>query len=71
MSFTFISIQKGGLRIEARGGAQEHTFVGSISLKGDEFIDAIKKRPDTLLISVSEKNRDYLVEEVFTRKGRD
>jgi nucleoside-triphosphatase THEP1 len=48
-----------------------NTVVGSISLKGDAFIDAIMKRPDTLLISVSKKNRDYLVEEFFTRKGRD
>ena len=36
-----------------------NTVVGSIALKGDAFIAAIKKRPDTLLISVSEKNRDY------------
>jgi len=40
-----------------------NTVVGSISLKGDAFIGAIKKRPDTLLISVSEKNRDFLVDE--------
>jgi nucleoside-triphosphatase len=43
-----------------------NTVVGSISLKGDAFIGAIKKRPDTLLISVSEKNRDYLVDEFFS-----
>ena len=42
--------------------------VGSISLKGDAFIDAIKKRPDTHLISVSVENRDVLVEEFFDRK---
>jgi nucleoside-triphosphatase THEP1 len=42
-----------------------NTVVGSISLKGDAFIGAIKKRPDTLLIPVSEKNRDYLVDEFF------
>jgi hypothetical protein len=45
-----------------------NTVVGSISLKGNAFIGAIKKRLDTLLISVSEKNRDYLVDEFFTRK---
>jgi nucleoside-triphosphatase len=39
--------------------------VGSISLKGDAFIGAVKKRSDTLLISVNKKNRDYLVEEFF------
>jgi len=37
-----------------------NTLVGSIALKGDAFIEAIKKRPDTLLISVSDKNRNYL-----------
>jgi nucleoside-triphosphatase THEP1 len=47
-----------------------NTVVGSISLKGDAFIDAIKRRPDTLLISVSEKNRDYLVDEFFGQMGR-
>ena len=46
-----------------------NTLVGSIALKGDAFIGAIKKRPDTLLIAVSEKNRDYLVEDFFTRKA--
>ncbi len=38
-------------------------LVGSIALKGEAFIEAVKKRPDTLLISVSEKNRDYLADE--------
>ena len=47
-----------------------NTVVGSISLKGDAFIDAIKRRPDTLLISVSEKNRDYLVDEFFGQMGQ-
>ncbi len=39
-----------------------NTVVGPISLKGDAFIGAIWKRPDILLISVSEKNRDCLVD---------
>jgi nucleoside-triphosphatase len=47
-----------------------NTLVGSISLKGDAFIDAVKQRPDTLLITVAEKNRDYLVEEFFARIER-
>ena len=38
-----------------------------VSLKGDAFIGAVKKRPDTLLISVNKKNRDDLVEEFFAR----
>ena len=46
-----------------------NTVIGSISLKGNAFIDAVKKRPDTRLILVSEKNRDDLVDEFFTRMG--
>lgn len=42
-----------------------NSVVGSIALKGDVFIEAVKKRPDMLLITVSEKNRDYLIEEFF------
>jgi nucleoside-triphosphatase THEP1 len=47
-----------------------NTVVGSIALKGEAFIGAVKKRPDTLLIPVSENNRDILVEEFFARKER-
>jgi nucleoside-triphosphatase THEP1 len=47
-----------------------NTVVGSIALKGKAFIGAVKKRPDTLLIPVSENNRDILVEEFFARKER-
>ncbi len=42
-----------------------NTVLGSIALKGDAFIGAIKNRPDTLLIPVSEKNRESLVEEIL------
>ena len=41
-----------------------NTVVGSIALKGDAFINAIKKRPDSRLIPVSEKNRDVLAAEL-------
>jgi len=44
-----------------------NTVVGSISLKGNAFIANVKKRPDTLLISVNKDNRDNLVEEFFAR----
>jgi nucleoside-triphosphatase THEP1 len=40
-----------------------NSLVGSIALKGDAFIETVKRRLDTLLISVSEKNRDYLADE--------
>jgi nucleoside-triphosphatase len=43
-----------------------NTVVGSIALKGNAFINAIKKRPDTRLIPVSEKNRDVLAETVLS-----
>ncbi len=43
-----------------------NTVVGSIALKGDRFIGAIKRRPDTRLILVSEKNRDDLVQEILS-----
>jgi nucleoside-triphosphatase len=43
-----------------------NTVVGSIALKGDAFANAIKKRLDTRLIPVSEKNRDVLAEEVLS-----
>jgi len=41
----------------------KHPVVGSIALRGDSFIQGIKKREDTLLVRVSEKNRDTLVKE--------
>jgi len=47
-----------------------NTVVGTIALKGDAFIEAVKKRPNTLVMRVSEKNRDYLVEEFFPTEGR-
>lgn len=42
-----------------------NTVVGSIAQKGDAFINAIKKRQDSRLIAVFEKNRDVLAEEVL------
>lgn len=39
--------------------------VGTIALKGDTFISAIKARPDTLVIPVSEKNRQTLAHEIL------
>ncbi len=43
-----------------------NTLVGSIALKGDAFINAIKKRADTRVTPVFEKNRDLLAEEVLS-----
>lgn len=40
--------------------------LGSIALKGDAFIRGIKKRTDVLLLSISEKNRDGMVDQILT-----
>jgi len=45
-----------------------NTLVGSIALKGYAFIESVKKRPDTLLITVSQQNRELLVEEFFAHQ---
>jgi len=39
----------------------KNQVIASIAQKGSPFIQKIKKRPDVLLVSVSEKNRDSLV----------
>jgi nucleoside-triphosphatase len=39
----------------------KYSVIGSIPLRGNLFIEQIKKRKDVLLIQVSEKNRDMLV----------
>jgi nucleoside-triphosphatase THEP1 len=36
--------------------------IGSIALKGIPFIETIKKRPDVLLVKVTEENRDSLAD---------
>ncbi len=39
-----------------------NTVIGSIAFKGIPFIETIKKRPDVLLVTVNEKNRNSLVD---------
>ncbi|MBI4776865.1 MAG: NTPase [Deltaproteobacteria bacterium] len=39
----------------------ENRVIGSISMKGESFIQNVKARPDVLLVKVSEENRDSLV----------
>jgi nucleoside-triphosphatase len=34
--------------------------IGSITLKGNQFIERVKERKDIFLVTVSEKNRDSL-----------
>ena len=45
----------------------KNPVMGSIPLKGDSFIEQIRKRSDILLIEVSEKNRNYLAERFLRR----
>ncbi len=39
-----------------------HQLIGSIAIKGDNFIQNIKKRSDVLIIAVSESSRDSALE---------
>jgi len=40
----------------------ENPIIGSIALKGDKFIQKIKERADVLLVHVTERNRDELLD---------
>lgn len=43
--------------------------LGSIKLKGNPFVDSIKRRTDTKIIEVNEKNRSLLPEEIINLLG--
>ncbi len=45
--------------------------LGSVALKGDAFIQGVKKRADTEVVLVSEQNRDALAEVYFRNVGED
>ena len=48
--------------------------IGTISLRGDQFIKEIKKRSDVLVVEMSEKNRDELpntYDRLLKQSGRD
>ena len=45
----------------------KHPVLGSIPLRGGPFIEEIKKCKDVLLIWVSEKNKDSLVNQIVER----
>ena len=40
-------------------------MLGSIAMKGDKFIESIKKRHDTLVLEVARENRDVLQEDIM------
>jgi len=46
-------------------------LIGSISQKGDRFIQKIKERDDVVLTHVSKKNRDWLADSLFLEAQRD
>jgi nucleoside-triphosphatase len=48
----------------------EHQLIGSIAIKGNNFIQNIKKRDDVLLIAISESNRDSALELLLGRIKR-
>ena len=39
----------------------ENSVIGSIAIKGDKFIQKLKEREDVLLVHVTEKNREELI----------
>jgi nucleoside-triphosphatase len=43
----------------------KNPVLGSISLRGNQFIQRIKERKDVRLVQVSEMNRDMLVEDFY------
>jgi len=40
----------------------ENPVIGSIAVRGDKFIQRVKEREDVLLLHITEKNRDDLVD---------
>jgi nucleoside-triphosphatase THEP1 len=40
----------------------DNSVLGSIALRGDKFIQGIRKRTDVLLIHITESNRDELLD---------
>ena len=47
----------------------KNPVLGSLPLRGGAFIENIRKRKDILLVRVSEKNRDELVNEFLRDRG--
>jgi nucleoside-triphosphatase len=41
--------------------------IGSVAIKGDHFIQSIKKRDDVSLVSITEKTRDDALQLIFEK----
>jgi nucleoside-triphosphatase len=46
-----------------------NTVIGTVAFKGIPFIETIKRRPDVLLVTVNEKNRNSLVDSLTGQKS--
>lgn len=49
----------------------DNPVIGSISLKGNQFIKEVQVRTDVLLVHINEKNRDELVDIYVNKLSRD
>ena len=47
--------------------SSENQAIGSIAIKGDHFIQSIKKRDDVSLVSITEKTRDVALQLFFEK----
>jgi len=47
--------------------SSQNQVIGSIAIKGDSFIQTIKKRDDVTLVSITEKTRDAALELFFEK----
>ena len=47
--------------------SSENQVIGSIAIKGDHFIQSIKKRDDVSLVSITEKTRDVALQLFFEK----
>jgi nucleoside-triphosphatase len=47
--------------------SSDKQVLASIPVKGSEFIQKIKKRPDIRLFEVTQDNRDHLIDEIMER----
>ena len=50
--------------------SSENQVIGSIAIKGDRFIQSIKKRDDVSLVSITDKTRDAALELFLKEIGR-
>jgi nucleoside-triphosphatase THEP1 len=47
--------------------SSDNLVIGSVAIKGDRFIQSIKKRDDVSLVSITEKTRDAALQLFFEK----